>query len=267
MTKAALLLAYQGTEYVGWQLQPHHLSLQEVLERSLKKIIGRHTPVIASGRTDSGVHAYGQVAHFWVPDQPLFNHPERIKKAFNAILPQDIIVRDVAIIDDSFHARYLAIAKEYRYLLSRFPKPLPWQRHFCYSPHHPLIIESMREGCRLLIGTHDFASFANHGRNYNSTIRTLYTLDIMEEENTVTIICKGNGFLYKMVRNLVGALLDIGKGAYPPQHLLKILEQKDRRQGPPAAPARGLSLHHICYPPPYDKFCSKHCSVSSLNEG
>nr|CRI42698.1 tRNA pseudouridine synthase A [Chlamydia pneumoniae] len=267
MTKVALLIAYQGTAYSGWQQQPNDLSIQEVIESSLKKITKTRTPLIASGRTDAGVHAYGQVAHFRAPDHPLFANANLTKKALNAILPKDIVIRDVALFDDNFHARYLAIAKEYRYSLSRLAKPLPWQRHFCYTPRHPFSTELMQEGANLLIGTHDFASFANHGRDYNSTVRTIYTLDIVDKGDSLSIICRGNGFLYKMVRNLVGALLDMGKGAYPPEHLLDILEQKNRREGPSAAPAYGLSLHHVCYSSPYNNFCCEQCSVSTSNEG
>ncbi|WP_100934554.1 tRNA pseudouridine(38-40) synthase TruA [Candidatus Chlamydia corallus] len=267
MTKVALLIAYQGTAYSGWQQQPNDLSIQEVIESSLKKITKTRTHLTASGRTDAGVHAYGQVVHFQAPDHPLFEDCYLTKKALNAILPKDIVIRNVTLFDDNFHARYLAIAKEYRYSLSRLPKPLPWQRNFFYSPRHSLSVELMQEGANLLVGTHDFASFANHGRDYNSTVRTIYTLDILDEGESLSVICRGSGFLYKMVRNLVGALLDIGKRAYPPQYLLDILEQKNRRKGPSAAPAHGLSLHHVCYPPPYNYFCCRQCSISTSNEG
>ncbi|SPN73700.1 tRNA pseudouridine synthase A,tRNA pseudouridine synthase A,tRNA pseudouridine(38-40) synthase,tRNA pseudouridine synthase [Chlamydia serpentis] len=266
MTKVALLLAYQGTAYSGWQQQPNDPSIQEIIEGALKKISQTRVPLIASGRTDAGVHAYGQVAHFQAPDYPLFKEPYLIKKALNALLPQDIVIRDVAFFDDNFHARYLAVAKEYHYSLTRLSKPLPWQYNFFYNPLYSLSIELMQEGANLLVGTHDFASFANHGRDYSSTVRTIYTLDILEQENSLTIVCKGSGFLYKMVRNLVGALLDIGKRKYPPAYLLDILEQKNRRKGPSAAPPHGLCLQHVCYPYPYNNFCCKHCSITSLND-
>lgn len=258
MNKVVLLLAYRGTHYAGWQKQPNHLSVQTVLEQSLQKITGTLVPVASSGRTDSGVHAYGQVAHFPQPAHASFEHESRIKRTLNATLPHDIVVRDVAITScPTFHSRFSAIAKEYRYTLSKQIKPLPWHYGFCYPPKRPFHVDLMKEGTRYLLGTHDFASFANHGREYTSTVRTLYTFAIEEDDQgLVTIICKGNGFLYKMVRNLVGALLDVGQGKYPPEHLDHILQQKNRRSGPAAAPSYALSLHHVCYPEPYRWFCN-----------
>lgn len=261
MNKVILLLAYQGTQYAGWQRQPKDLSIQEVIENCLSKITKQRVVVTSSGRTDSGVHAYGQVAHFTQPEHPLFTEEHKIKKVLNAVLPNDIVIREVIITDSSFHSRFSAIAKEYHYSLSTNKKPLPWQRSFCYAPKHPLDLALMQEGAQFLLGTHDFASFANHGREYTSTVRTIYTLNILEnqEQGLITIICKGNGFLYKMVRNLVGALLDVSKHKYPPSHLTYILDQKNRRCGPAAVPSYGLSLHHVCYPSPYNWFCSCDC--------
>ncbi|WP_348663703.1 tRNA pseudouridine(38-40) synthase TruA [Chlamydia vaughanii] len=266
MTRVVLLLAYQGTAYAGWQRQPKDLSIQEVLENSLTKVIGKRVPVVSSGRTDSGVHAFGQVVHFSQPDHPAFLQPQGIKKMLNANLPKDIVIRDVVITDEGFHARFQAVAKEYRYSLTRVSKPLPWQRYFSYHPRHNINTNLMQEGARYLLGTHDFASFANHGRDYTSTVRTLFKLDIIEKDETVTIICKGNGFLYKMVRNIVGSLLDVSKGKYPPAYIKEILEKKNRRQGPPAAPSYALSLHHVCYKEPYNWFCTPECAINSLKE-
>lgn len=268
MNKVVLLLAYQGTHYSGWQRQPKDISIQETIETSLSRITKTCIPVTSSGRTDAGVHAYGQVAHFPLPYHPIFAESRSIKKVLNALLPHDIVVRDAVITDDNFHSRFSACAKEYHYSLTQTTKPLPWQRSFCYAPRHPLAIDQMQEGAQLLLGTHDFASFANHGREYTSTIRTLYKLQIIDnpEQDLISIVCQGNGFLYKMVRNLVGALLDVGKRKYPPQHLLHILEQKNRRCGPAAVPGYGLSLHHVCYPYPYNWFCSCACN-KAFNEG
>ncbi|AAX50737.1 tRNA pseudouridine(38-40) synthase TruA [Chlamydia trachomatis] len=264
MTKKIVLqIAYQGTSYSGWQYQPNALSIQEVLETILKKIAGFRISVISSGRTDAGVHAQGQIAHFHCPDHPHFTDPRQIQKMLNALLPHDIVIHDAVMTDGDFHSRFSAIAKEYRYTLSLLPKPLPHHRLFCFSPRYKLNIARMQEAAQYLVGTHDFASFANLGREYSSTIRTLYTLDLSEQEHLVTVICRGNGFLYKMVRNIVGALLDIGKGKYPPEHLLDMLATKDRRKGPPSAPPYGLSLHHVCYPPPYQWFCKHEHNNSS----
>ncbi|ANG66230.1 tRNA pseudouridine(38-40) synthase TruA [Chlamydia gallinacea] len=267
MTRVVLLIAYQGTAYAGWQRQPNALSVQEVLETALSRVIGRPLVVTASGRTDAGVHAYGQVAHFSQPDHPAFAQAAQIKKMLNALLPKDIVIRDVVITNTNFHSRFHVVAKEYRYSLTRLSKPLPWQRYFYYSPRHILKTDLMRQGAQYLLGTHDFASFANLGREYTSTVRTLFALDIIEENDTVIIICKGNGFLYKMVRNIVGSLLDISRQKYPPEFLIEILNKKNRRQGPPAAPSYALSLHHTCYRQPYQWFCSPTCAIKSQKDG
>ena len=261
--KIVLHIAYQGTSYSGWQRQPNALSIQEVLETILLKISGTYIPITSSGRTDAGVHAQGQVAHFLCPNHVHFFDPGHIKKMLNALLPCDIVIRDVVITDEDFHSRFSAIAKEYHYTLSLLPKPLPHHRLFCFSPRHKLNLDRMREATQYLIGTHDFASFANLGREYSSTTRTLYTLDLLEQKDLVTVVCKGSGFLYKMVRNILGALLDVGKGKYPPEYLSEILEKKDRRKGPPSAPSYGLSLHHVCYPAPYQWFCKQAHIVSN----
>ncbi|WP_041462196.1 tRNA pseudouridine(38-40) synthase TruA [Chlamydia caviae] len=266
MTRVVLLLAYQGTAYAGWQRQPNDLSIQEVIENSLERVVGKRIVVTSSGRTDSGVHAFGQVAHFSQPDHPLFSQAWGIKKMLNAILPNDIVIRDVILTDDDFHSRFTATAKEYHYSLTRSQKPLPWERYFSYYPRHLLNVNLMKKGATYLLGTHDFASFANHGRDYSSTVRTLFKLDIIDNDDTVTIVCKGNGFLYKMVRNIVGSLLDISKGKYPPEYVQEILEKKNRRQGPPTAPSYALSLHHVCYPEPYNWFCIPQCPINSLKE-
>ncbi len=262
MKKVVLLLSYQGTSYSGWQRQPNALSIQEVIESCLAKVAKKPLALSSSGRTDAGVHAYGQVAHFLQPDHPSFSNPKDIKKMLNAILPHDIVIRDVVLTDDHFHSRFTACAKEYRYTLTRAAKALPWHRNLVYAPRHKLDANLMRAGANYLLGTHDFASFANLGRDYTSTVRTLFKLDILEEGDLITVVCQGNGFLYKMVRNILGALLDVSRGKYPPEHLQEILEQKSRRKGPAAAPAYGLCLHHVCYPHPYDWFCSSLCNSS-----
>lgn len=255
MTRVVLLIAYQGTAYSGWQRQPNALSIQEVMETAVSQVTGEPVAITASGRTDAGVHAYGQVVHFLQPHHPAFSQPQQIKKMLNAILPKDIVIRDAIITNSNFHSRFHVASKEYRYSLTHLTKPLPWQRDYYYAPRHILKPDLMRQGAAYLIGTHDFASFANHGREYTSTVRTLFALDIIENNDTITIVCKGNGFLYKMVRNIVGALLDISKQKYPPEFLLDILNKKSRRHGPPAAPSHALCLYHTCYHSPYDWFC------------
>lgn len=264
--KVVLLLAYSGSGYAGWQRQTKDRSIQEVVEDALAKVLKRRVVITASGRTDAGVHAYGQVVHFIQPEHAMFYCPHRIKKMLNALLPPDIVVRTVHIADAGFHARFKACAKEYRYALTRAMKPLPWHQGRVYHPRHVMDTEYMQEGAQYLLGKHDFASFANHGRDYTSTVRTLFKLDIVDEGELVMIHCRGDGFLYKMVRNIVGALLDLSRHKYSIDYLREMLEQKNRRSGPPAAPAYGLTLHHVCYHPPYDFFCS-NCSMHAVSEG
>lgn len=267
MGKTCLLLEYDGTEFYGWQNQPHHNTIQQTLEKALYTISSHHLPIVGSGRTDSGVHAKGQVAHFQTPNHPLFKNPQLIQKSLNAVLPSSILIRKVCFVDDDFHARYSVIAKEYHYRLVSGLRPSPFLERYCYHFKGKLSLDWIQQGMTYLVGEHDFISLANHGRHYHSTIRRILNISLKEQQDHLLITCKGSGFLYKMVRNIVGLLLDIGAKKIPPEHIPFILEARSRKALPSmTVPAHGLSLDHIDYPEAYHHLLCCNDKISSKEE-
>ena len=233
-------LAYDGTEYGGWQVQPNRLSIQEVLEKTLKQLTGTPTPIIASGRTDSGVHATCQVAHF-SSNVPLT--PETLNKH----LPPDIRIMQLIPALESFHARYSVKRKIYHYHLrsNTAQDPLTFRYHAPLPS--PIDLETLQKGARLLLGTHDFSAFRGSGCGAKNPVKTLYRLDVIPKAHGLRLEFEGDGFLYKMVRNLVGTLLEVATHKRPLSALLHILERKDRRLAGKTAPPQGLFLHKVIY--------------------
>ncbi|MGP0629560.1 tRNA pseudouridine(38-40) synthase TruA [Nitrospina sp. 32_T5] len=247
MRRIKLLLEYEGSQYHGWQFQPNGITIQEVLEKRLETITGRKTPVVGSGRTDSGVHAEGQVAHFNTISKMT---PRQFLKALNSLLPHDIVVKAVEEVDSGFHARKSATRKIYRYtLLNRdYPSALR-----CKQAHYvaqPLKIVAMRNAARHLVGKHDFKSFQGAGCEAKSTVREVFDLTVRKRGDWIEFSVDGNGFLKHMVRNLVGTLIEVGYGRIEPDAILEILKARDRRQAGPTAPARGLCLVEVFYDKP-----------------
>lgn len=243
-----LNIAYDGTNYCGWQVQPNGLSIQEVLQKHLATIIRHPAHVTGSGRTDAGVHARGQVAHFH-SDQPL--NLRRLHHSLNGLLPGDIRVNSIEEVPLNFHARYSAIAKTYHYHLRLGHVQDPFQRLYSTQVHERLDLPLLKEAARHFLGTHDFSSLANEahrGSASHDPVRTLYRLDVIEQDQNVRLEFEGNGFLYKMVRNIVGLLLDAASGKRPVGDIPAILAAKDRRQAGQAAPAQGLFLVQVRYP-------------------
>ena len=243
--RVRLLIAYDGTNYAGWQIQPNGVTIQETLERAIRQITGETVKVHGSGRTDQGVHAWGQVAHFdlcrsWETDALL--------KGFNAILPPDIRVRAVHRAPMTFHARRSARWKEYRYFIWNGPVLPPHRRLYCLHVARPLDRSAMRSAAELLIGQHDFAAFsANPDRPVESTIRNLFQLQIKGRGAELCIIARADGFLYKMVRSLVGHLIRVGVGEVAPEATREILASRERTARVPTAPPQGLFLWHVAY--------------------
>lgn len=249
MRKIKLLIEYEGTAYHGWQYQPNGLTIQEVLEDRLSRITQRKTTVIGSGRTDAGVHAEGQVAHFTTESNMT---PRQFLKALNSLLPHDIVIKQVEEVDASFHARKSATRKIYRYtLLNRdYPSAL-----FCRQAHYvaqPLDIVAMRRAARDFIGQHDFSAFQGAGCEAKSPVRVLYDLRIKKRKDWLQISFDGSGFLKHMVRNIVGTLIEVGHGRIPADAIPDILASRQRKNAGPTAPARGLCLVAVFYddPPP-----------------
>jgi tRNA pseudouridine38-40 synthase len=205
---------------------------------------GSPVKISASGRTDAGVHAKGQVIHF---DSPLSLPVEKWELALNSMLPEDISVLSVKEADPAFHARFDANGKEYRYYLNQSPKRDPFQRNYAFHYPYPLNLEAMREASAYLLGTHDFSSFCSARTEVEDKVRTIKTIEILQDEEKVSFHFIGNGFLYNMVRILVGTLIEVGSGKRKSEEIMEILEKRDRRYAGKTAPGQGLYLWQVLY--------------------
>ncbi len=240
MRRIRLTVAYDGTNYHGWQVQPGVTTIESMLNQGLKDLFGEEIQVIGASRTDSGVHARGNVAVF---DTESRMAADRICFALNQRLPEDIRVQDSAEIPLDWHPRKQRCVKTYEYKILNRRMELPDRRLYTYFYYYDLDLERMRQGAAYLIGEHDFKSFCSAKTQVEDTVRTIYSLDITRnEEDVVTLRIRGNGFLYNMVRIIAGTLLSVGNGRMEPKEVGKILEAKDRRAAGPTAPAKGLTL-------------------------
>lgn len=244
-----LLIAYEGTSFSGWQIQPNSISIQFLLEQALAAVLRFSVRLIGSGRTDAGVHAFGQVAHFRHPD-PII-HPNKLLHALNALLPATIRVLDVAPTHRDFHAQHDALGKIYHYTLQLGRVPDPFFERYALQLNGPLNLSLIHQALPFFIGTHDFTSFANEahrGSAQKDPIRTLSRLDLVFcGEERWRLEFEGNGFLYKMVRNIMGTLLDIGQGKRRAESIPALFAARDRRCAAMAAPAHGLCLIEVLY--------------------
>jgi len=239
-------VAYDGTAYAGWQIQPNGITVQAVLEETLARLSGGDRPKVhGSGRTDQGVHARRQVAH---TDLRGGMAPAALVRAVNALLPADIRVVKAAFVDPAFHARRDAAAKEYRYFIWNGPVVPPFVRRYRTHIRTPLDVEAMRRAAARLRGRHDFAAFtANPNRKVASTVRSLTALEVRRHGREVTIVARGEGFLYKMVRSLAGWLIRVGEGAVPASQTGEVLASRRRTARVPTAPPEGLFLWQVEY--------------------
>lgn len=242
MYKYKLILAYDGTLYGGWQVQDNAVSIQAVVEKALSTLLRVPMQIFASGRTDAGVHAKAQVVHFTTEKEIDLN---RLCYSLNAILPADIRALEVTKADLDFHARYSAVSKEYHYHLTFSQSP--FSRLYAWYIYTPLDLFLIQEASQHLVGTYDFASFANKGTEVETTTRTLFRIGLQEEEEGLCLAFEGNGFLYKMVRNLTSTLVAVGQKKLSPSDIPTLLKAKDRRVAPAAAPAHGLFLINVNY--------------------
>lgn len=251
MRNLRLLIAYDGTDYLGWQKQPQGATVQGTIEAAIEKTLGEKVKLIGSGRTDAGVHAMGQVANFTC-ENPIPG--ANLVKALNNVLPSTIRIREAGEAPLAFHSRYGAYAKTYVYRILQAPVALPFISRYIHHYPYPLDSVRMNEAGRLLEGEHDFTSFAaapdaEDESPTGSTVRTVYSSRIVLRPRTSMLVyrVRGNGFLRKMVRNMVGTLIDVGRGRLQPQDIQRILEAQDRRAAGPAAPALGLCLMSVEY--------------------
>lgn len=234
-----LTVAYDGTAYNGWQVQPNGITIEGELNRALKELLGEDISVIGASRTDAGVHALCNMAVFDTESRIL---PEKIAPALNARLPEDIRVQRSVEVAPDFHPRRCNTKKtyEYRVYMGKYENPIGRQyAHFVYVP---LDVEKMEKAAGYLVGEHDFKSFCVAKAQVLTTVRTLYGIEVKKEGNYLTIRVSGNGFLFNMVRIIAGTLLEVGKGKLAPEQVKEILEAKDRQAAGPTAPARGLTL-------------------------
>ena len=246
MPRIRLTVAYVGTRYLGWQLQGQGATVQGVLEAKLSRICDEPVRVHGSGRTDSGVHALGQVAHFDVSEAKA-HIPWQ--KALNAMLPDDIAVLDAREAEPGFHARFSVRSKRYAYTLWTEPNfTLPQRAPFVW-PVRNLDFEAMDRAAALLSGTHDFAAFQNAGTEIKGTVRTLEPIVRSQGLHPAEWVFRfrADGFLKQMVRNLMGLLVEVGRGGMPPEGALAVLEGLDRRRAPATAPPQGLTLEEVFY--------------------
>lgn len=240
-----LWVAYDGTGYAGWQIQPNALTVQEVLDGCISDLLGVATRTLGASRTDAGVHALGNVAVF---DTFTRMPADKYAYALNARLPEDIRIQRSEEVKPDFHPRFCETVKtyEYRILNRRFSDPT--RRLNSLHWYGGLDLEAMGRGAALLVGTHDFKGFATMNPQVRSTVRTIYATELLKEEDLIRFRITGNGFLYNMVRIIVGTLLEIGKGTMEAERILEILSQGDRSKAGPTAQAHGLTLVEIRYP-------------------
>ena len=239
MKRIGLIVAYDGTNYCGWQVQPNGITIQGELNRCLSELLGEEIETIGASRTDAGVHAMGNVAVF---DTNTRIPGEKISYALNQRLPEDVRIQLSEEMPLDFHPRYCDSVKTYEYRILNRRFPVPTERLYSYFYHYKLDVEKMRAATSYLIGRHDFASFCGSGAQVKSTVRTIRSIEIERYEDMITIRISGEGFLYNMVRIIAGTLIEIGNGQYPPERMKKILDARDREYAGPTAPARGLTL-------------------------
>lgn len=244
MKRIKIEVAYDGTNYHGWQVQPNAITVEEVINRELSELLKEEIKVIGASRTDAGVHALGNVAVF---DTNTIIPPEKICYALNQKLPEDIRVQNSCQVADRFHPRHCDSRKIYEYYVSNREIELPTDKRYVYHYRRKLSLKKMREAAEYIIGTHNFKSFCSAKTQVEDTTRTIYNLEVEPKDYMVVFRVEGNGFLYNMVRIIVGTLLQVGVGALPVEQMESILEGQDRTKAGPSAPAHGLRLVKIKY--------------------
>lgn len=244
MERIALKVEYDGTNYCGWQRQPKDITVQEVIEDAISKIQKQETIIYGSGRTDAGVHAYGQVAHF---DSVVSIPADRWKMVLNDNLPEDIRIVSSVKVDDEFHARYLAKDKTYKYVIYNSRVNTAINRNYSWFVPYKLDIDKMKHALTYLIGEHDFFAFMSTKSSIENTVREIYEARLVKENQYFTLYIRGNGFLHNMVRIIAGTLVDIGRGKLPVDAFKTAIESRNRDDLGDTAKAQGLFLMEVTY--------------------
>ncbi len=244
MHRIKLTVAYDGTNYCGWQVQPNGPSIQAELQKAIENLVGEKVNVTGASRTDSGVHALGQVAVF----DTTKNIPDwKYALAINQRLPKDIVIQESVEVAPDFHPRYTNVTKTYEYKILNRRTQLPNERLYSYFVPKKLNIEKMREAAAYLVGQHDFRSFCSQKTDVLSTVRTVYSLDLREEGDMIILRITGNGFLYNMVRIIAGTLIKVGFEQTLPEAVKEAVEHPKPKAAGPTAPPHGLTLMEIVY--------------------
>lgn len=244
MRNYKLTISYDGSRYRGWQRQPDtDKTIQGTLEQTISKVLGYGVTIDGSGRTDGGVHAWAQVANVHTSGKL---DPLMFRDQINELLPEDIRVKQVELVKNSFHSRHSADGKHYTYTIDTREKANVFTRRYTYHYTETLNIEAMEQAIAYLVGTHDFASVCDK-KDEKSTVRSIYDIRIRKNENLVILDYYGSGFLNHMVRILTGTLLEVGTGLRDPHSIPKMLEAKERAQAGPIAPAQGLCMAEVYY--------------------
>ena len=244
MRRVLLTLEYDGTAYAGWQRQLNAVTVQQRVEEALLALTGETHGVVGASRTDAGVHARGQAAHF---DTDSAIPAERFFLALNTRLPPDIRAVASREVPPSFHARYQAVGKEYRYAIHNAPWPSALHRNQCVHVPTPLDDNAMHEAAQALLGTHDFSALCAAGSVVRDKVRTISAVSVTRQDHLITLRIAGNGFLYNMVRIVAGTLIDIGRNKLPKDALAQAVARRDRLLAGPTAPAHGLCLWRVAY--------------------
>jgi tRNA pseudouridine38-40 synthase len=244
MRNIMLTLCYDGTEFHGWQRQPGRRTVQQTLEEAVERLTGVRPITTASGRTDAGVHALGQVVHFFTPSR---HSPEVFLKALNALLPGQVRVLAVQEVSQAFHATLDAKSKRYRYEIDNSAVANPFQSRYSWHVFHRLDTRAMSRAASALLGRHDFRSFETDWPNRTSSVRTVFDLVVARNDHRVTIEVEADGFLYNMVRAIVGTLVLVGSGKRPESWVGEVLRAESRVTAGPTAPPQGLFLVSVRY--------------------
>lgn len=249
MKRVMLTVAYDGTNYHGWQIQPNGETIEGILNRCLSELLGEDIEVTGASRTDSGVHAMGNVAVF---DTASPIPAEKISYALNRSLPEDIRIQKSEEVSPEFHPRHCASRKTYEYRIYCAPFPMPIKRLYAHFTYVPMNIDLMSQGARYLVGEHDFKSFCSAEAQVETTVRQIDSVQVWEEGidqigREIVIRVTGRGFLYNMVRIIAGTLMEVGRGHIEPQEMERIIAARDRQAAGPTAPACGLTLVKIEY--------------------
>lgn len=242
MRRIKLIVAYDGTNYCGWQVQPGQRTIEGELNKALSELLKEEIHVIGASRTDAGVHGLGNIAVF---DTDSRIPGEKFSYALNQRLPEDIVVNHSEEVDPAYHPRKCSSVKTYEYQIWNHPFPNPMNRRYSAFVYVPLDEKRMQQAADHLVGEHDFTSFCSVATQVESKVRTIYSLNVSREGELITIRVQGNGFLYNMVRIIAGTLIKVGQGAIEPEQLPKILAAMDRQAAGPTAPPEGLTLVEI----------------------